>query len=78
MPPPDRQFPRVAPDGSFVVRASFQSWPGEPIENVRQWLDGWIKNHWDGHAIGAAHPFSAYFSASPQVELKLNLTRRAS
>lgn len=69
MRPPDQQCPRVAPDGSFVVRASFQSSPGEPIENVREWLDVWIKHHWDGHAIGAAHPFSAYFSAPPQAEL---------
>jgi hypothetical protein len=69
MRPPDRQFPRVAPDGSFVVRASFQSSPGEPIEDVREWLAAWIKDHWDGHSIGAHGPFAAYFSAPPQAEL---------
>lgn len=69
MRPPDRQFPGVAPDGSFVVRAAFQSSPGEPIENVREWLNAWTKDHEDGHAIGSPHPFSGYFSAPPQAEL---------
>jgi hypothetical protein len=66
---PDRRFPTVAADGSFVVRVNFQSSPGEPIENVREWLDTWIKDHWNGHAIGAPQPFAAYFSAAPQAEL---------
>ncbi len=69
MRPPDRQFPRVAQDGSFVVRASFQSPPGEPIENVREWLDAWMQDHGDGHSMGASHPFAAYFNAPPQAEL---------
>jgi hypothetical protein len=66
---PERQFPRVAPDGSFVVRASFESLPGEPIESVREWLGTWMEAHWDGQKIGAHHPFAAYFSAPPQAEL---------
>ena len=69
MRPPERQFPRVAPDGSFVVRASFQSLPGEPIEIVREWLDTWMEAHSGGQKIGSHQPFAAYFSAPPQVEL---------
>ena len=69
MRPPEQQFPTVAPDGSFVVRASFQSLPGEPIESVREWLDTWMKAHSDGQRIGSHHPFDAYFNAPPQAEL---------
>jgi hypothetical protein len=69
MSPPDPQFPPVGPDGSFVVRVTFQSSPGEALETVREWLDVWMKEHWDGHAIGAQHPFTVCFSAPPQVEL---------
>ena len=72
MRPPDRQFPKVEPDGSFVVRVSFESSPGEPIETVRDWLTAWMKDQSDGHAlgeIGSSRPFAAYFSAPPQAEL---------
>lgn len=69
MRPPERQFPTVAPDGSFVVRASFQSLPGEPIESVRVWLGTWMEANSDGQKIGSHHPFAAYFSAPPQAEL---------
>lgn len=72
MRPPKRQFPTVAPDGSFVVRVSFESSPGEPIENVRDWLVAWMKDQSDGHGIGefgSSRPFAAYFSAPPQAEL---------
>jgi hypothetical protein len=69
MRPPERQFPKAAPDGSFVVRANFQSLPSEPIENVREWLDMWMEAHRDGQEIGAHQPFAAHFSAPPQAEL---------
>jgi hypothetical protein len=72
MRPPERQFPEVEPDGSFVVRVSFESSPGEPIKTVRDWLTAWMKDQSDGHAlgeIGSSRPFAAYFSAPPQAEL---------
>ena len=72
MRPPDRQFPTVAQDGSFVVRVSFEASPGEPLETVRDWLTAFMKDQSDGHAvgeIGSSRPFAAYFSAPPQADL---------
>ena len=72
MRPPERHFPKAEPDGSFVVRVSFESPPGEPIETVRDWLIAWMNDQSDGHAlgeIGSSRPFAAYFTAPPHADL---------
>jgi len=69
MRPPERRFPKVAADGSFIIRVIFASSPGEPTENVQDWLAAYIGDDSEWHASGPSRPFASYFSAPPKAEL---------